>query len=280
MWTILQGDGGQVTSPDDPNSIFLGQVNEHYILEWQISTLCDTAWDEVNIAFGFVPYIFQCGDTVFDVRDGQNYPTILIGQQCWMARNMNIGVKIPGSILQNNNDEIEKYCYENLDSNCNIYGGLFQWNEMMQYTNIEGTQGICPDGWHIPTDIEWCTLEQEVDTSITCNVTNWRGINGGGKLKETDTIHWNAPNVGATNSSGFTALPSGNYYPDGTFNWIGVNGNIWTSTEGDTSNALMRGVANFISEIYRGEFNKSRGFAVRCIKSDFYQPNQPPIIPT
>ena len=75
-----------------------------------------------------------------------------------MAQNLNVGVLIGGRINQNNNGIIEKYCYADLDGNCSILGGLYQCNEMMQYTTTEGTQGICPGGWHLPTDAEWSGL--------------------------------------------------------------------------------------------------------------------------
>ena len=108
-----------------------------------------------------------------------------------------------------NNGIIEKYCYDDDPANCDVYGGLYQWDEMMGYTTTEGVQGICPVDWHIPTDAEWDILQNYLG-----------GFNvAGGKLKEAGTIHWNAPNAGATNSSGFTALPNG--YRDG-----GV-GNFW-----------------------------------------------------
>ena len=82
---------------------------------------------------------------------GQTYNTVLIGNQCWMKENLNIGTRIDFSQDQTNNSIIEKYCYYDDELNCKKYGGLYQWSEMMQYTTIAGTQGICPDGWHLPT---------------------------------------------------------------------------------------------------------------------------------
>jgi uncharacterized protein (TIGR02145 family) len=70
---------------------------------------------------------------------------------------------------QTDNGTIEKYCFDNTETNCDVYGGLYQWNEMMQYSTAPGVKGICPTGWHLPTDAEWCTLEQEVDPTITCS---------------------------------------------------------------------------------------------------------------
>jgi len=135
----------------------------------------------------------------------------LIGTQCWFKENLNVGTMINGTHNQTNNSVIEKYCYNNLTSNCDIYGGLYQWGEMVQYLNgtsntttwnpppTGNVQGICPTGWHIPKDAEWTVL-----------TTYLGGVSvAGGAMKETGNAHWSSPNTGATNSSGFTALGSG-----------------------------------------------------------------------
>ena len=93
---------------------------------------------------------------------GQTYGTILIGTQCWFKENLNVGNKINYTINQTNNAIVEKYCYDNLESKCDVYGGLYQWNEMMQYSNTPGIQGICPFGWHLPTNQEWTILSNNL----------------------------------------------------------------------------------------------------------------------
>jgi uncharacterized protein (TIGR02145 family) len=133
-------------------------------------------------------------------QDKNYYGIVTIGSQTWLAENLNIGTEIP--LLgqeQKDNGIIEKWCYD-----CKTYGGLYSWYEMMQYNPADSgvigiTQGICPVGWHIPTQIEVVTL------------SNYLGGGGiaGGKMKETLTNHWLPPNAGATNESGFTALPGG-----------------------------------------------------------------------
>lgn len=87
-----------------------------------------------------------------------------------LAQNLNVGTRINGLQEQTNNGIIKKYCYGDLDSNCNVYGGLYQWDEAMQYVTTEGVKGICPTGWHLPTDAEWCTLTQYSDPTVDCNV--------------------------------------------------------------------------------------------------------------
>ena len=161
---------------------------------------------------------WTCGEPITDSRDGQTYNTVQIGDQCWMAENMNIGTMINGSNDQIDNGVIEKYCYDNVPANCDTYGGLYQWNELMQYETTQGIQGICPTGWHIATDEELKTLEGTVDSQYGVGDPVWdetgnRGLDAGGNLKETGTTLWEPPNTGATNSSGFTALPSGYRLP-------------------------------------------------------------------
>jgi len=146
---------------------------------------------------------WECGDILIDERDGQQYTTVAIGTQCWMAENLNTGIMIQSVTGQQNNDTIEKCCYNNDIANCDEYGGLYQWDEMMQYISDPGTQGICPPagGWHLPDTYEWCSMEYYLDTSISCEMIGLTGTDVGGKLKETGTTHWMAPNTGASNSS-------------------------------------------------------------------------------
>ena len=97
---------------------------------------------------------------------------------------------------------------------CDINGGLYQWDEMMEYGSTPAIQGICPQGWHLPTDNEWKYLEGTVDSQYGIgnsdwNFTGWRGDDAGGNLKDTASIYWDPPNTGATNTSGFTALGAG-----------------------------------------------------------------------
>jgi uncharacterized protein (TIGR02145 family) len=100
---------------------------------------------------------FHCGDSLLDIRDGRIYATVQIGTQCWMAQNINYGTMIIGKD-QTNNDIPEKFCYGNDTINCLTYGGLYQWGEMMYYSQIPGSKGICPEGWHIPTNEEYNIL--------------------------------------------------------------------------------------------------------------------------
>ena len=188
---------------------------------------------------------------------GQVYEAVLIGDQCWMAENLNIGTMINGSENMTDNGIIEKYCYDDDPANCEIYGGLYQWNEMMEYTITQGVQGICPTGWHLPTDGEWTIL------------TDFLGGVGvaSGKMKETGTTHWASPNTGATNGSGFTALPAGFRHADGYFTNLGYDGSFWSSTEDITSNAWTRETYyDGDGGVSRCSYYKNYGFSVRCLQ--------------
>jgi len=204
---------------------------------------------------------------------GQTYNTVQIGSQCWLKESLNVGTRINGTLEQTNNGSIEKYCYNDLESNCAIYGGLYQWNEMMQYVTISGVQGICPGGWHIPTDAEWCTMTQYLDPTVNCGVSGRSGTNVGGKMKTTGTIQagtglWNSPNNGATNESGFSSLPAGYRYSNGTFSWVGDQSWCWSSTESSTTEAWYRRTTSASVGVERGYKIKSNyGMSVRCLKN-------------
>jgi uncharacterized protein (TIGR02145 family) len=184
-----------------------------------------------------------------------------------MAQNLNIGVKILVSAVQTNNSIIEKYCYNDDDANCAVYGGLYQWNEAMQYVTIEGAKGICPTGWYLPTDEEWHTMILSLDASAVLG--NVESSSAGGKMKETGTTHWISPNTGATNSSGFTALPGGyhGYSDGGHFSNMGLLTLFWSSSEMDSDFAWERYLAGYgNAAVYRAGDDKKHGFSVRCLR--------------
>ena len=201
---------------------------------------------------------FTCGSPFTDTRDGQSYYTVQIGTQCWMSENMNIGTMLPGNSNQQNNSVIEKYCYNNNTANCDVYGGLYQWHEMMQYEIIEGSQGICPDGWHIPADAEYTALTDFLGGESVA----------GGKMKESGFAHWNSPNTGATNQSGFTALPGDYRNTNGSFSSLGNYAFFWSSTESTSVNAWYRRLYYNIDDVYRVNHNKNYGFSVRCLQDN------------
>jgi uncharacterized protein (TIGR02145 family) len=191
--------------------------------------------------------------------DNNSYKTIQIGTQIWMAENLktthyNDGVSIPlvADAIAWTSLITPGYCWYNNDSTTMkaTFGAIYNW-----YTVNTGK--LCPSGWHIPSDAEWTTM------------TTWLGGEDvtGGKLKETGIIHWVSPNAGATNESGFTALPGGGRSNYGSFDFIGNYGYWWCSTENDISSAWCRNLYYSMNKIFRYSFfYKPFGFYVRCLK--------------
>jgi uncharacterized protein (TIGR02145 family) len=168
------------------------------------ATVAETADDAQSIETG----------TVTD-REGHEYPTVKIGDQWWMAANLNAGVDDQGN-------PVTGFCYDHDESSCEVYGRLYTWSAAMNGSSEEGAQGICPEGWHLPSDDEWRVLFDVLG-----------GIDvAGGAMKATGTSLWLAPNEGATNTSGFNGLPTGGYLPQlDLFEGQGVGAHFWSSTE-------------------------------------------------
>ncbi len=221
------------------------------------------------------PGTFACGQAV--TYAGESYPTVQIGTQCWFQKNVNVGSMVLGANDQTNNGILEKYCYNNDPANCGIFGGLFQWAEAVQYQNgtsnstspnpafAGNIQGICPTGWHVPSDGEWCTLTTFLDATVNCGTIGWIGTDVGGKMKSTSGI-WTAPNIGATNSSGFSALPSGFRDLDGTYGGLGRFSLFWLSTESSNITGYRRDLNDNNILIHRTIYEKKHGYNIRCLK--------------
>jgi uncharacterized protein (TIGR02145 family) len=198
---------------------------------------------------------------------GLTYNTVIIGMQCWMKSNLNIGLAILHSLDQTDNGTIEKYCNGDNTANCDEYGGLYQWAEMVQYQNgasnttswnpapTGNVQGICPPGWHLPENSDWSTLTTYLDGTTVA----------GGKLKETGLTHWNTPNTGATNSSGFTALPGGWYNSSGMAG-TGFYGNFSSASEYSSTQFWYRGLTFDDASVNVYHLSKRTSFSVRCLK--------------
>ena len=219
-----------------------------------------------------------CGSPITDARDGKIYNTVLIGTQCWMAENLNFGIMIPVVGLPGDNGIMEKYCFDDNPANCDIYGGLYSSFEVNGYDGSFLTPDPCPSGWHLPSDNEWKTLEMYLGMSQSqADAVGSRGTDEGGKLKETGTTHWQSPNIGATNSTGFTALPGGfiSYYSGTSFpNFSSSLHSLaffWTSTTSSEfpleTGAWYRMISFGNSTIYRNHEYGRYANSVRCIKN-------------
>jgi len=219
-------------------------------------------------------YVFQfaanipCPGLDSLLYDGQWYHTTQVFSQCWIKENLNAGIMIPSGQDQTNNGIIEKYCMGDVGSYCDLFGGLYFWNEMMNYTNETGGQGICPDGFHVPSDMDWQILEGAVDSEYEIGgpewkVNGWRGTDAGGNLKQTGTELWEYPNTGATDAYGFTVIPSG-YFVQGGFWGPGYKAYIWSSR---TVWMYFRNFDWNQAQVQRNSGGNELAISVRCVKN-------------
>jgi uncharacterized protein (TIGR02145 family) len=210
----------------------------------------------------------SCPATVTDY-DGNVYQTVLIGDQCWMMENLKVTHYRNGDPIPNVTDGTEwnglstgAYCaYENDEGHVETYGRLYNWHA------VDDIRGLAPEGWHVPSDAEWKQLEMYLGMSQEdADASGWRGTDEGGKLKETGTEHWPSPNSGATNESGFTALPGGYRGYDASFASISYFAYFWSSTEFGGNSSWCRGLNYGNPLIYRTDYLKLYGLSVRCVK--------------
>jgi len=172
-----------------------------------------------------------------DPRDDRDYKTIAIGDQTWMAENLNFKT------------DTGSWAYDNDVTNSGIYGRLYSWPAACE---------ACPEGWKLPSDMDWYILTKYIGDLFVA----------GSKLKETGTAHWKSPNVGATNESGFSALPAGYYY-DGSFYDLENSTSFWSSTDSgyDDQYVWHRFLYHSISAVYRYRYNYTKfAYSVRCVR--------------
>jgi uncharacterized protein (TIGR02145 family) len=178
---------------------------------------------------------------------------------------------IMGNQAMTDNGIVEKYCYNNDEANCTIYGALYQWNEMMQYTTTPGTQGICPEGWHVPADAEWTSLTNYVSSQpeyLCSNNTNYIA-----KALASTTFWYNASTScsigrfpGNNNATGFTGLPAGFRATNGSFNNLNGSLDFWSSTEQLSTTAMRRYLYFSYRDVAANPTEKTKGASVRCVK--------------
>lgn len=231
------------------------------------SGMCDSPISGRDYAFQFSNNGPCSGlDSVF--FQDQWYHTRQIMSQCWMKENLNAGIRIGALQNQTNNNILEKHCYQDLESNCETLGGLYTWDEMMQYTAEESAQGICPEGWHVPCDQDWRVLEGIVDShypilSIVWGNMNLRGLDAGANLKTTQG--WSV-NTG-TDLYGFSAKPSGYWWQSDYFEYSNFC-IFWTSTRDAVQVPIYRGLRMDTNRIFRMNVNSgTTGYSVRCLKN-------------
>jgi uncharacterized protein (TIGR02145 family) len=224
------------------------------------TVITDVPRENKTITFNFI----ACTD-----GDGNNYSTVKIGDQVWMAENLKY---LPSVVGPGTGSETAPYYYvygyngtnvakAKANSNYQTYGVLYNWRAAMNgkpgsSANPSGVQGVCPTGWHLPSDAEWSELTDNLGGESIA----------GDKLKESGTVHWNSPNTGATNETGFTALPGGLRYLDGAFINVESIGYWWSATEFSIDNAWVRDMSYTHGDVDRGCGSKEYGLSVRCVR--------------
>lgn len=169
---------------------------------------------------------------------------ITIGTQTWARYNLNVGTRITGTTEQANNATIEKYCYNDLESNCTTYGGLYQWDEAMQYVTTPGDQDICSAGSHIPTDAEWWILIEHLGVETA-----------GTQLEISGSSGLNIPLAGDRNTSG-------------VYSGLSSNAVMWTSSESSTNTrAWYHHLQSGDPTLNWNSIPKNNGFSIRCLKN-------------
>ena len=194
-------------------------------------TICSQIWMTQNLSVGK----YRNGDTIPQVKDSAAWAALTTGAWCW---------------------------YKNDSATYGAtYGRLYNW-----YAATD-PRGLAPTGWHIPTEMEWDVLVKCVDAGADTSIVGNQSNTAGGALKETGTSRWSSPNGGATNSSGFTALPGGLRSATNLFLNVGTFGYFWTSTSYDTINAWFHRLNSTDANAYRkNDKTKTSGFSVRCVK--------------
>jgi uncharacterized protein (TIGR02145 family) len=253
-WSVISGEGGSFKNINDPQTwFFKDSAHLDYELRWTVEGPCGNNSDKIHLNFMELSINPCPGTPIVTDIDGNTYKTIQIGDQCWMAENLRTGIFIPSTATNSihsdldNNGIIEKYCYDNDTANCTMYGGLYDWNEAMGYSEDEGSQGICPEGWHIPTNDDWKILDDQ-----------FKYGDAGEHLKE-------------TGDAGFGGQFTGDRHQRGEFYSFGSSGFFWSSTSYiylDHNEGYFRKICACNGFLEKDHYNKMTGLSIRCVKND------------
>ena len=196
--------------------------------------------------------------TDFRDREDNTYNAVIIGTQVWMAQNLKTtsfsnGDAIPTTLadITAATNPIYQWAYNNDDNNVPVYGRLYTWYVASDARNV------CPTGWHVPTDGQLESMKTFLGGEEVA----------GGKLKETGTTHWNSPNTGATNETGFTAVPGGYLLPTGASVSMGVSSYFWSTSPGIGGLIWGQGLRDINASMLRGGYIPNDGVSIRCLKN-------------
>jgi len=210
-----------------------------------------------------------CPSSVVTDVDGNTYQTVTIGSQVWMKENLKVSKYRNGNAIPTGLTDAAWSAttsgafaiYDNLAANNTTYGKLYNWYA------VADPRGLCPAGWHVPTEHDWQLLTKFLDLSADTTIVNGASsFSAGGIIKAISSL-WTSPNIGSTNSSGFSAMPGGFYeYFGFSFNDIGIGAYFWTSTGISTTVATSRVLNYSTASLFQNQPDKNHGYSVRCLK--------------
>ncbi len=220
---------------------------------------------------------FNCGSSTITDIDNNNYKTIVIGNQCWMKENLKT-TKNPSGVT------ILRHCYNDDEEKCNQYGGLYDWltainGEEGSNSNPSGVQGICPDGWHLPSDEEWGQMVDYMisqgfpndpfsDSGISNALRSCRqeGSTHSDSCNTTEHPRWDSGSRIGFDQYGFSAFPGGFRWPEGWYVFGHYGAYWWSSSKVSATDILYRSLYNYYSDIYRDNTGMDLSMSVRCVK--------------
>lgn len=248
---------GQKLQMGSDTGTFVGHITnltpakKYYLRAYASNAAGESLGDEIN---------FTTPPTITDVELNE-YETVIIGTQTWMVQNLSttrfrnndpVSTTTPATLdITSENSPVHVWFSNGDAASATIYGNLYTWYA------ITDSRNICPTGWHIPTDVEWTTLENAVGGYLIAGAT----------LKESGNDHWLAPyNTDATDLSCFTALPGGYRPASGSFSLLRNEAHFWSSTESESANGWERMLSTSSYSVTRQGAAKNSGLSVRCIK--------------
>ena len=270
-WFWEFGDG-QTSTEQNPEHTY--ETYGNYTVELTVTNVVgsDTKrrYEYIEVSEDPGPVVPCPGTPTLTDIDGNVYNTVQIGIQCWMLENLQVthypnGDEIP--IVKDDDDWANLLCLPTVDAYCyynhelTIYGALYTYGAAIgdnwARDNYNG-QGVCPEGWRMPFNVDWEILMEHLGGQFEA----------GGKMKEPDTLHWQSPNTGATNESGFTALPGGtrDRFQTGAFEWQGKAGVWWSASAQSEIHAWDFTLLYNYGTLFSHAYGMSDGFSVRCIK--------------
>ena len=276
---VCNGPGPQVLAIDTIvityDSIYVEAIDDWLTYELSRDTLlhlvCENPGCTDPVADNYDPYAEEGGLCTYGgpcqgpTFDGYSYAAVFIGDQCWFAENLRTTVYADGSSIPEVTGNSAwgglstgaRCDYANNAANVGTYGRLYNWYA------VDNASGLCPSGWHVPTDGEWMVLEMELGMSESeANSTGWRGTDEGTQLKS--TAGWNADGNG-TDDFGFSALPGGGRLSGGDFDYAG-NFGYWWSSSPDGGSAWFRFLLGDSPGVGRSYDDPHYAFSVRCLR--------------